>query len=514
MSHGIDINLLPESMRQGVADLIAAFEGSQLENKLLREHLRLALIKKYGPKSESLSDAQLELLELEPGVEQAEVVQESEQSQQTKDQTPRDTPKTRKPSHGRSPLPPHLPRKVVTVPVPETLCVCERCQAPKDLIGYEESEQLHVIPAEYCVLVTRREKRACRRCSEQGVQTAALPERILPKGKLSDEFIIDVLVRKYLHHTPVYRQCASLEQDHGIRISRQTLVDALMASGNLMQALVKPLKADLLAGGYIQADETTVPVQSAAVRGRNHRGYLWQYGRPGGPVVFDFQMGRSREGPKTLLQGFQGWLQSDGYSAYAQLGEGIRHAGCLVHARRYYFEAAQLSPTAPEPREMLGLFAQIYAVEEEAREAGLLPPARLELRQARSRPLMETLKRRASEIHKAALPSSKIGEACAYTLSQWERLEQFLNDGILEADNNLCENGMRPIALGRKNWLHLGDESAGPKVAAILSVFETCRRLKINVREYLTDVLPKLGAWPANRVGELCPTAWKASRTV
>lgn len=511
MSHGIDLNRLPESVRKGVADLIAAFEGSQLENKLLRERLRLALIKKYGPKSESLSDAQLELLELEPGVEQAEVALEAEQS---KGQTPGDTSKPRHSSHGRAPLPQHLPRKVVTIAVPENRCVCERCRAPKDLIGYEESEQLHVIPAEYCVLVTRREKRACRRCSEDGVQSAPLPERILPKGKLSDAFIIDVLVRKYLNHTPVYRQCASLEQDHGLQISRQTLVDGTMAAGALMQALVQPMMVDLLAGGYIQADETTVPVQSPAVRGRNHRGYLWQYGRPGGPVVFDFQMGRSREGPKTRLRGFRGWLQSDGYSVYAELGEGIRHAGCLVHARRYYFEAAQLTPSAPEPREMLGLFAQIYAVEKEAREAGLSAQARQELRQARSRPLMETLKQRASEIQKAARPSSKLSEACAYTLSQGERLEAFLNDGLLEADNNLCENGMRPVALGRKNWLHLGDECAGPKVAAILSVFETCRRLKINVREYLTDVLPKLGAWPANRVAELTPMAWKASRTV
>lgn len=514
MSHGIDLNLLPESVRKGVAELIAAFEGSQIENKLLRERLRLALIKKYGPKSESLSDAQMELLELEPGVEQAEVVLESEQSRKTQAPTAGETPRSGRSSHGRSPLPQHLPRKVVTIAVPESLCVCQRCRAPKELIGYEESEQLHVLPAEYCVLVTRREKRACRRCSGEGVQSAPLPERILPKGKLSDAFIIDVLVRKYLNHTPVYRQCAGLEQDHGIQISRQTLVDALMASGALMQALVKPMMADLLAGGYIQADETTVPVQSTAVRGRNHQGYLWQYGRPGGPVVFDFQMGRSREGPKTRLQGFRGWLQSDGYSVYAELSEGIRHAGCLVHARRYYFEAAQLTPTAPEPREMLGLFAQIYVVEREAKEAGLSPQARRELRQARSRPLMETLKRRASEIQEASRPSSKLSEACAYTLSQWERLEAFLNDGTLEADNNLCENGMRPVALGRKNWLHLGDESAGPKVAAILSVFETCRRLKINVREYLTDVLPRLGAWPANRVDELTPAAWKASRTV
>lgn len=514
MKHAIDLSLIPEPVRQDVVDLIAANAAFEGEIKFLRERLRLALIKKYGPKGESLSDAQLLFLELEPGVAEAEVAAEAAQPADAKSLPEPEPKKLRKHvPHGRSPLPQHLPRNIVTVPVSAEQCVCPKCRAAKDLVGYEESEQLHVIPAEHTVLVTRREKRACKKCPDQGVQTAAMPPRIQAKGKLSDAFIIDVLIRKYLEHLPVYRQCATLRRDFGIEISRQTLVDAVMVVGDLVRALMGPMKADLLAGGYIQADETPVPVQSAAIRGRNHRGFLWQYSRPGGPVVFDFQMGRSREGPKQFLGGFRGWLQSDGYSVYAELGEGIRHAGCLVHARRYYFEALQLTPTAPEPKEMLALFARIYAVEKEARDGGLSPQARLELRQAKSRPLMEALKARALELQESMLPSSAMGAACKYTVLQWERLEKFLEDGVLEADNNWCENGMRPIAIGRKNWLHLGDELAGPKVAAIISLFETCRRQGINAREYLSDVLPRLGDWPANRVAELAPMAWKASRS-
>lgn len=514
MKHAIDLSLIPETVRQGVVDLIAANEAFRNEVKFLRERLRLALIKKYGPKSESLSDAQLLFLELEPGVAATEVAAEAAQPADAKSLPEPEPEKVRKHSpHGRSPLPPHLPRTIVTVPTPAELCVCPNCRGTKDLIGYEESEQLHVVPAVYTVLVTRREKRACRKCPDLGVQTAPLPGRLLPKGKLSDAFIIDVLVRKYLEHVPVFRQCASLERDFHIEMSRQTLVDAVMAVGNLARALMGPMKADLLAGGYIQADETPVPVQSAAVRGRNHRAYLWQYSRPGGPVVFDFQMGRSREGPKQFLAGFKGWLQSDGYSAYAELGEGIRHAGCLVHARRYYFEASQLAPTAPEPKEMLALFARIYAVEKEARENGLSPQARLELRQTKTRPVMETLKARAVALRATVGPASALGKACKYTVLQWERLEKFLEDGVLEADNNWCENAMRPVTLGRKNWMHLGDALAGPKVAAIISLLETCRRLGINAREYLKDVLPRLGEWPASRVSELAPMAWKASRS-
>ncbi len=512
MSHDIDLTLIPETVRSSVLRLIAAHDAKELENKLLREQLRLALIKKYGPKSESLSDAQLQLMELEPGVQAAEVQVESSKPQISSETAqPVATAKKSAP-HGRSALPEGLPRTVVIVPVPKEMCVCQKCSGATDLIGFEESEQLHVEPAKYSVLVTRREKRACRKCSELGVQTAALPERVVPKGKLSDAFIVDVLIRKYAEHMPVYRQCASLKRDAGIDISRQTLIDAVMVVGDLCKAVSRAMRSELVGANYIQADETVVPVQSQAVRGRNHRAYLWQYSRPNGPVVFDFQMGRSREGPKEFLSGFSGWLQCDGYSSYDKLGPNIQFAGCMAHARRRFFEAHQLAPTASEPKEILELFARIYAVEKEAREGALSYDARRELRQGKTAPIMETLKARVAEIQKNSMPSSKLGDACSYTINQWGRLEKFVQEGVLEADNNWCENGMRPITLGRKNWLHLGDEIAGPKVAAIFSIFETCKRLGINLRDYLNDVLPKLGAWPAKRIGELTPMSWKAAR--
>lgn len=512
MSHDINLDLIPESVRASVLRLIQAHDAKEKEIKVLRETLRLALLKKYGPKSEKLNDSQLQLLEMEPGVRAEEIVTEADRS--TEPVSPADEdlpPKCSKPP-GRTPLPASLPRTVVVVPLPEAQCVCASCAGRKELIGFEESEQLHVEPAKYSVLVTRREKRACPKCSEKGVQTAPVPQRIQPKGKLSDAFIVEVLVRKYAEHMPVYRQCASLKRDTGIELSRQTLVDAMMASGDLMLALVRGMKADLLAGGYIQADETEMPVQTTAVRGRNHRAYFWQYSRPGGPVVFDFRMGRSRAGPEDFLKGYTGWLQCDGYSAYADLGRGIRFAGCLAHSRRRFFEAMQLAPTAAEPKEIVELFAQIYAVESEAREAGMDAKARLELRVKKSRPLMDRLKQRIIEIGAKELPKSALGKACTYALNQWGRLEMFLTDGVLQADNNWCENGMRGVAIGRNSWLHLGDELAGPKVAAIYSVVETCKRLGVNLRAYLGDVMPKLGDWPANRVGELTPSAWKASR--
>lgn len=513
MSHGIDLNLIPESVRRNVADVIAALDATTQRLRIVEEALRLSLIRKYGPKSESLSDDQLQLLELEPAVAQDEVQGEAAVPAAEKESvTAPASGGRRRGQGGRTPLPANLPREVVHVGVPESECSCPKCQAATVVIGFEESEQLDVIPAQYRVLVLRREKRACRNCGEAGVRSAPAPERIQPKGKLSDALIIDVLIRKYLEHVPVYRQCASLERDHGIDLARQTLIDALMVAGDLMTALVEPMRKDLLQGGYIQADETTVGVQSPEVRGRNHLAYLWQYCRPGGPVVFDFQMGRSREGPREFLKGYRGWLQSDGYSAYADLGEGIRYAGCLVHARRKFVETSQVTPTASEPKEILCVFAQLYAVEKEARELGLDAAARLTLRKEKSAPVMRTLQRRLLELRMSEPPSSRLVEACDYTLKQWDRLEKYLEDGVLEADTNLCENGMRGVALGRKNWLHLGDKNAGPKVAAILSVLGTCQRLGINAREYLSDVLPRLGSWPITRVAELSPVAWLKAR--
>ena len=186
----------------------------------------------------------------------------------------------------------------------------------------------------------------------------------------------------------------------------------------------------------------------------------------------------------------------DGYAACDELGEGIVYAGCM-----------------PLPVEVIERIRQLYAVKEKARQAGLGSAERQALRQSQSVPVMAALQLRLVEIRQQIPPGGKLAQACDYALGQWSRLEEYLKDGLLEIDNNWCEGAMRPLALGRKNWLHIGSEQAGPKIAAIASIVETCRRLDINVRAYLKDVLPKLGDWPINRVAELTPAAWKAAQT-
>jgi transposase len=307
--------------------------------RVLEERLRLIRIEKYGPGSEGLSDAQLELLELEPGVNEAEVAAESERAQLKLPLRP-----ARK-HPGRQELPADLPRKEQIIPCSPQQCVCGKCGRETTVIGYETSEQLDVEPAHYFVRVTKREKRACKACEEEGVRCAPLPVRIIEKGLASDRVVIDTVVSKYVDHLPLYRQSVMLQRETGLKISRATLDGWVMRVGELLRPVTEAMAKELLAGNYIQADETPVGVQSDRVQGRNHLAYLRQYSRPGSSVVFDFRVGREREGPKRFLGNFEGILQTDGYTGYDHVGgPKMVHAACWAHARRKFFQAVELNP--------------------------------------------------------------------------------------------------------------------------------------------------------------------------
>ena len=480
----------------------------------LEERLRQEMIRKYGPKSEKLSDAQLQLLDLEPGVSDAEVEAES-----NREPLPPATPlnnqaKNRKSGKhpGRQELPASLPRVEKLIACTPEQCVCKGCGKDTVVIGYEQSEQLDVEPAKYFVVVTKREKRACKGCAA-GVSAAPLPERIIEKGLVSDGVVIDSIVNKYSDHLPLYRQSVILERETGVSISRATMDGWVMSAGGLLIPIAGAMGRELLSGGYIQADETTVGVQTHDKSGKNHQAYLWQYGTPGGSVVFDFRMGRGREGPKQFLGQFKGILQTDGYAAYDHTGgAGMVHAACWAHARRKVFDALQLNPDDRTARQLVGRIDDLFAIDAEARNAGMDRQARHVLRQERSRPLLDIIREEMKAVQMMVLPASALGKAVSYTLSLWHKLTRFLEYPELELSNNLAENSMRGVALGRKNWIHIGSEQAGPKVAAILSVIESCRRLGLPAREYLASILPGLANRPVQQVSQLTPAAWAASR--
>jgi transposase len=388
---------------------------AQLKIRVLEERLRKQRIEKYGKRSETLSYLQLELLDLEPGVSSEEVEAESEREPLAApaEDKPQDRPKNklRRKHPGRNELPSHLKRVDEIIACTAGHCVCGQCGKETTVIGYEQTEVLDVRPAEYYVRVIKREKRACKRCDEQGVQTAAAPERILPKSVLSDNVIVDLLVSKYADAKPLYRQQAAIRRDAGIELALSTLDDAVMYAGELLVPVASAMKRELLVGTYIQADETPVGVQTHDKRGRNHQSYLWQYGWPGKSLVFDFRMGRDREGPRLFLGNFEGLLQTDGYKVYDKVGgPRIVHAACLSHARRKHVDAVKVNAKDIESAHVVALMDELFAIDRQAREKQMSHAERHALRLERAPELLDKLRTQLLAIQKTALPKSVAGQ--------------------------------------------------------------------------------------------------------
>jgi transposase len=429
-----------------VIELKRQLHWAHLKIQVLEERLRLHRIQKYGAASEKLSDAQLELLELEPGVSHLEVQAESVREPLP----PRSHPQRQRPHPGRQELPADLPRVERVIGCAPEQHPCSHCGKPTKVIGYETSEQVDVEPAKYFVLVTKREKRACQQCEQGGVVAAPAPARIIEKGLVSDRVVIDTLIAKYSDHLPLYRQSVMLERETGLEISRATMDGWVMTVGGLLIPMAAAMGRELVGGTYMQADEK-------------------------------------------VLAGFNGILQTDGYAAYDKVGgEKLVHAACWSHSRRKFYEAHQVCPGESVAKGIVLLINDLFGIDAAARAQNLDLVARDRLRQEQARPLLETIRQQIEAAREQALPASKLGGAITYTLGLWERLEKFLDYPELELSTNLAENSMRGVALGRKNWIHIGSPQAGPKVAAILSVVETCRRLDIPAREYLGAVLPGL----------------------
>lgn len=472
----------------------------------LHEQLRLERIKFLGPKSETLSSLQLQLLaEEEPGVTLDEV--EAEAGRERIETLPPAAKREKRPHPGRQRLPEQLPRveQVIACPVRQ----CKQCGQEMGPIGYDESELLDAEPRKFFVRVIKREKRACGCCKQGAVAMAALEPRIVEKGMASDRVVIDAVVAKYCNHLPLYRQAVILKREAGIEISRATLDGWVMRVGELLEPVVAAMRRELLASGYLQADETPMPVQMRDKRGSNHQAYLWQYGKPGGETVFDFCMSRERAGPKKFLGNWEGILQTDGYQAYAGVGGGkLVHVGCWAHARRRFVDAVKVNKEDGEAINMVTRMDALFLVDRNAREQSLTIAERDAERRKHSLPWVEEIHQQCLKLSPKVLPKSALGQAVNYTLNQWPKLKRCFEYPEVELSNNLAENSMRPVALGRRNWLHVGSEKSGPKVAAIFSVVESCRRLRVPIRDYLLDVLPGLTHRKVSDLASLTPARW------
>src|ERR1700685_2608647 len=391
-------------------------QKKDVEIQLLQERLRKQRIGFLGPLSETLSDLQLELLtEEEPGATREEVEAESR-----REAIPTAPPRKRKPHPGRKPLPESLPRVEEVIACEAS---CTHCGGETRVIGYDWSEVLDREPAKWFVRVTQREKRSCGKCS--AIQSPPLAPRIVEKGLASDRVIIETVVAKYCDHLPLYRQEAMIEREAGVELSRATLDGWVMRVGELLQPVAEAMRDDLLRASYLQADETIVPVQMHDGRSSDHPAYLWQYGTPGGETVFDFQLGRGRDGPAKFLKDWNGILQTEGYKAYDQVGgAGLIHVGCWAHARRKFVDAVKVNPKDGAAIAMVTRMDALFLVDRHARQQKLGADERAALRLEHARPWVEEIHAECVKLRSQLLPKSALGEAVSYTLSMWVKLRR------------------------------------------------------------------------------------------
>jgi transposase len=506
-----------------IAEKSQALFAAEAIIQQLKEALRAERVARYGKSSEKLSDLQFQLLDLEPGVSSDEI--EQEVASGPLPECPGDTQENRTPTEkqqrarrnhpGRNQLPAHLTRVEEIIPCTPEQCICGKCGLETRFIGYEKTEVLGRKPAEYLVRVIMREKRACD-CEEHGVATATVPERIAPKSIFSDEVIIDFLVSKFCDSVPIYRQRAILWRDLGIDVALTTMNDGVLRAGELLIPVVDVMLRDLLTGGYVQADETYCGVQTPEKKGQNHKGYFWQYSSPGKGVVFDFEMTRSGEVPKAVFKEFSGILHTDGYAGYDDdVGaKGMVHACCMSHARRKFIDALKVrekaKATDAELERVVVLMDSVFAIDRDAREQNLSLDDRHALRQERVPALLKELHALLLKMKDRVLPKSVEGRALSYTLTRWDKLTRFMQHPVIELSTNWAENSMRPICIGRRNWLHIGSKEAGPKIAAIFSIVESCRKLGIPIRRYLADVLPGMADRSIQELADITPMAYAA----
>ena len=391
---------------------------------------------------------------------------------------------------------------------------CPACGKARCEIGCEKSERFEYVPSKMIRHEILRPKLACP-CGQSGVSIAPMPPSIVEQGMPGPGLLAHLLLSKYDDHLPLYRQQQQFER-LGVHFARQTLCDWIEKGALALQPIVREMKKELLAGDYLQVDETPVKVMDPEVQGRCATGYLWVAGVPGGDVIFEFHPGRGKEYAAQLIGDFQGHLQRDGYSAYGALvredQNGLIPVGCWSHARRKFIEAAELQDTAALA--VVGEIRKLYLIERHARDDCLNVDQRLKLRADLAAPILKALHPHLEQLRQTALPQSPLGKACAYALNEWTPLTRYLENGRLEIDNNLTENAIRPSAVGKKNWLFIGHPQAGWRSAVIYSVIVSCRRRRIDPWEYVRDVFKRLPAMQQSDLPSLLPRCWKPASTL
>lgn len=471
------------------------------ENQLLRQKLDSLVRRVFGPSSERLDRSQLELLLQMP-------------------QAPAQNPEPTAPAQKQLRLP--LPRQKHPARLPENLPVLEEVIDPEPVkqqpqawrcIGQEVSEQLDYEPGRFFRRRLIRRKYVHRTEHDWAPVIAPLPERLLDRSLPAPGLLAQILVSKYCDHLPLYRQEQILLRRYKVHLPRQTLARWVGLAADWLRPIYEQIRTGVLGGGYVQVDETPINFLAPGY-GRTRQGYLWTASRPKGDVFYHWEQSRAAVCLENIIPvQFEGTLQCDGYAAYQAFARGrgqtIRLAGCWAHVRRNFFEALE-SASPKSAAWILRHIQHLYRVEAGLRQQRVGPGLREAIRASQSRAVVQRIHRALLLLKSGRrhLPQSPMGQAIDYALSQWSTLEVYLSDGRIEIDNNLVENAIRPTALGKKNWLFVGEAGVGDRGAILYTVIESCRRRGLDPYAYLRDVLIRLPQMTNRQIPEVTPEAW------
>lgn len=472
----------------------------------LKAAIQTLLRRYYGPRSERFDPRQLLLfgqrIEQLP-LDEASIAEEAGEELVTRRIKKRD-------QHGRQQLPDSLERIEIEHDLDDKACpACgnERCR-----IGAEVSEQLEYFPASFKVLKHIRHKYACAKCDGDGynpnIATAEKPAQPIEKGLPGPSLLAYVVVSKLGDHLPLYRLERIFERQQ-VHVARSTMCAWMRCAGELVQPLVDLMAERVKQSRAIHTDDTPVPIQSPGSK-QCRKGRIWCYlGDEAHPyTVYDYTPNRQRAGPAEWLKQYSGYLQADAYGGYDGVfhTQNVTEVACWAHARRKFYDAQDSD--AARSIQMLTLIGQLYQIERESKE--LSHALRLAVRQERSVPVLEKIKKWLDAEGEVVLPRSPMAAAITYAQNQWQALTTYTTQGFLAIDNNAGERALKRVALGRKNWLFAGNDAAAENHARLWSLIASCERHGVDPQRYLTSVLAKIGQTPAAEMDQFLPDVWKA----
>jgi transposase len=503
-------NDLIEQKQLQIEEMAKKLRSAELKVSMLQHQVEQLLRRVYGRKSERLDPNQLMLdpLILEAINQPSPTIEPLAPLPAEPQRKP--PVKTKRNHPGRIPIPEHLERVEIELDIPEEQKTCPETGKPLKRIGWEVSEKLEYRPGKLIVNVYKRPKYGASESDVEGpgVIIAPMPDHPIERCKADVGLLSYIIVSKFADHLPLYRQNGIFARE-GVDIPRATQTSWVLQIYETLPLLGEALKMAVLESDVIFTDDSTIPLQVKG-NGKVQKAKLWVYVRGGtGPplTVFDFSHDRSKKRPLDFLGDYQGYVHADAYSGYDELFRraGIIEVGCWAHSRRKFDEAA--SSRQVEAIEIMARIARIYKVEAACRD--MSPEDRRLVREERSRSILDGIYERLEELKPKTIPSEPISKAIDYALNQRQALYRFLEDGRLKPDNNTAENAIRPLALGRKNWLFAASDRGARATALFLGLIQSCKACSVNPWEYFDDVLRRIMSHPVSRLRELLPDQWK-----